>query len=692
MKRLHLLLLYSLWISIPLTTNAQIKTDPTVGLRDNTPNIHAFINARIVPRPGEVIEKGTLVVRNGVIEAVGDMIEPPADARIWDVDGMTVYPGLIETYTHAGVKNNPDASDEGRYWNIHVRPERTVTDYLDADSSEFGDLRKLGFTSAHVVPNKGVIRGQSALISLADTTLQERLIRDRIAQHIVFQRQGESREPYPNSLTGVIALIRQTMYDAQWYGKAHERYNQNPEQENPEINISLAALQDVINGNQPIMFSTWDDQSVLRAKAIVREFNVNAWYGGSGYEYRTIQNYTDINTPIPISLNFPKTPDLKTWEETLDVSLVALRHWERAASNPSVLAEENIPFTLTTFNLSNTSDFPEQIQQAVKQGLSKETLLASLTTVPAEMLGVDSQLGTLQQGKRGQFIITDGELFEKDTKVMDVWIDGNRYEINPKHEVDPRGSWSVKLPEEVTASLSKVIEIKGDLPKISASIIFDGSSEKAKWIELDHDRISFTVASEHLEDDGVYQFTGIINKKLISGYANTPTGKSYGWTAEWLDNVEDKKKDDDDKDKDDSPTEYISRIVQPPVAYGFEELPQQKEVIFISNATVWTNGPDGILEIADVLIVKGVVQNVGVGLEAPDNAFVIDGTGKHVTSGLIDPHSHTAIESGVNETGQAITAEPVPPISGGINRRATPAWFCQSNGRSKRDHQTALGS
>lgn len=655
MKRIHLLLFYSLWILFPLITAAQLTTDPTVGLRDNTPGIHAFVNARIIPRPGEVIEKGTLVVRNGMIEAVGETVEAPADARIWDMNGMTIYPGLIETYTHAGVKNNPTETNDGRYWNIHVRPERTVPDYVDVGSSDFDDLRKLGFTSAHVVPNKGVIRGQSALISLADTPLQERLIRDRIAQHIVFQRQGGSSQRYPNSLMGVIALIRQSMYDAQWYGKAHERYNQNPAQEKPETNISLAALQDVIHGKQPIMFSTWDEQSVLRAKAIVHEFNLKPWYGGSGYEYRAIQNYTDIDTAIPIPLNFPTAPELKTWEETLDVSLTALRHWERAPSNPAVLVEENIPFTLTTFNLSKTGDFPKQIQQAVKHGLREEAMLASLTMTAAEMLGVDQELGSLQQGKRGHFIITDGGLFHKETKVLDVWIDGNRYEINPTHKIDPRGSWSVKLPDEVTPALSKLIEIKGDLPKISGSIIFDGSSEKIQWIELDHDRISFTVASEHLAEEGVYQFTGIINKKMISGYTNTPTGKSYAWTAEWLDNV---KKDKEEKDEDsDSSIEYLSRIVHPPVAYGFEELPKQKEVIFISNATVWTNGPDGIIENGDVLIVKGIVQNVGTGLEAPENAFVIDGTGKHVTPGLIDPHSHTAIESGVNETGQGITAE-----------------------------------
>lgn len=646
---------FLVWMLLPVWISAQPETQPQVGLRDNTPYVHAFINARIIPRPGEVIEKGTLVVRNGMIQAIGGNVEPPADARVWDMDGMTIYPGLIETYTHAGVKDELNESGEGRYWNAHVRPERTLSDYLDAENSDLDELRKLGFTSAHVVPKKGIFRGQSGLISLADTTLQERLIRDRIAQHIVLQRQGGSEENYPNSLMGVIALVRQVWYDVQWYGRAHERYSQNPMQEKPEVNIALAALQDAFMGKQPVMFWTWNEQGLLRTKAISREFNLDAWYLGSGYEYRAVNDYSDINTPIPIPLNFPKTPDVNTYEETLDINLTALRHWERAPSNPAVLEEENIPITLTTYSLDKTGDFNDKVQQAVKHGLSEDTLLASLTTVPAKMLGVADELGTLEQGKRGHFIITDGKLFDKKTKVMDVWIDGIRYEINKKHEIDPRGKWKLNLPSDVTSASTAELEIKGELPKISGSMILEASTEKTKWIELDHDRLSFTVSSELLSEDGVYQYSGIVNKKLVSGYGTTPQGKSFVWNAEWLDGLENGKKDDDEEQAE--AVKYISRMVHPPSAYGREEFPQQQDVVFISNATVWTNGPDGVLENGDVLIVKGIIQNVGVGLEPPDGALIIDGSGKHVTAGLIDCHSHTAIEQGVNETGQAITAE-----------------------------------
>ncbi len=642
-------------VEISTISFAQPETQPVAGLRDNTPNIHAFVNARIVPRPGERIEEGALVVRDGVIEAVGDMVDIPADARVWDMNGMTIYPGLMETHTHAGVKDEWEESDEGRYWNIHVRPERTLSDYLENGSGDFKPLRELGFTSAHVVPNKGIVRGQSALISLADISLKERMIRDRVAQHIVFERQGRwGNHRYPNSLMGVIALVRQAMYDARWYRQAHQRYAQNPYQPKPEHNVSLEALHDALSAAQPVMFYTWDEQSYLRAKAVADEFHLNAWYVGSGYEYRDVKTFAAINAPLPIPLNFPKPPHIKTYEETLDVRLTALRHWERAPSNPAVLEEENIPFTLTTFKLDKAGDFAERVRKAIKYGLSQDAMLASLTTVPAKMLRVEDELGTLEIGKRGHFIITDGELFANDTKVLDVWIDGRRYEINKQHAIDPRGMWKANLPNEIVLSNQTQLEIKGKLPKVSGKMYIGSTTEELSWIELDHDRLSFTVSGSRFNDEGVYQFSGIINGERIGGYATSPKGKSYAWSGEWQSALE---QEDKQKDEDKEEIEFISRIVYPPAAYGRESLPELIQTIFISNATVWTCGERGIIENGDVLIVDGKIKDVGFGLQAPEEAFVIDGTGKHVTPGLIDPHSHTAIEQGVNESGQAITAE-----------------------------------
>ncbi|NIR49345.1 hypothetical protein GWO43_12655, partial [candidate division KSB1 bacterium] len=263
------------------------QTEPIEGIRENTPQVHALINARIVQAPDRVIEKGTVVLRDGVIEAVGANVSPPADARIWDYEGMTIYPGLIEPYSQLGLpkekKGNQENSGNSKkdtettaadHWNPNVHPELHAMDVYQPKAKDIEKLRSLGFTAAVITPNEGIFSGSGAVVSLADGPANDQLLRDNVSQNIMFKRPGGFRSrTYPNSLMGVIALIRQTFLDAQWYQKAQQAYASNPRgQDRPEANASLEALASAIQGTQPVLFNVENDLNFLRALKVIKEF------------------------------------------------------------------------------------------------------------------------------------------------------------------------------------------------------------------------------------------------------------------------------------------------------------------------------------------------------------------------------------------------------------------------------------
>src|SRR5690606_38936375 len=222
------------------------RTEPVTALRDNTPGVHAFTNARVVVAPGRVLDRATLVVRNGVIEAVGANVSAPADARVWDMSGQTLYPGFIDAYADLGVGQAPPQNQTAPgpvHWNSQVRANySTAGDFRDSDDRRTA-LRSQGFTTAHAVPRLGIFRGQTAVVTLGDGNPGERVLRANVAQALAFRGSRELGMTYPNSPMGAIALIRQTLLDASWYIRAWDTHRRSPQGvPQPETNIALAAL------------------------------------------------------------------------------------------------------------------------------------------------------------------------------------------------------------------------------------------------------------------------------------------------------------------------------------------------------------------------------------------------------------------------------------------------------------------
>ncbi|MFQ5824784.1 MAG: amidohydrolase family protein [bacterium] len=645
------------------------QTAPIVGIRENTPEVHALINVRIVQSPGNVIEKGTVVLRDGIIKAVGTRVTPPSDARIWDYEGLTIYPGLIESYSHLGlpkekkksVQNNstnkPKIQTGVEYWNPRVHPEVNGIELYQPNKKDLQKFRALGFTAALVVPKKGIFRGTSALVSLGDGTLKDQIIRDQVAQHLTFERARSFRDrTYPNSLMGAIALIRQTLLDAQWYRQAHKAYNYKPQgQTKPETNESLEALEKVVQGIQPVIIEVDNDLNLLRAIKIAEEFGLKLWLRGSGHEYRQLEKIKSIGVPIVLPVNFPKDLKVDTPEEALNVSLMELSHWDAAPENPKRLQEAGINFVLTSATLKKPTDFQKRVREAIERGLSKKAALAALTTTPAKLLGVERQLGSIEPGKLAHLVVTDGELFDEKTKILDVWINGNRYEIKKKPEVDPRGTWQLTfaLPED--KSLNVKLELKGEIERLSGTLLKDTTKIKLQKAALEHKRIFLTFPGKSLGYSGIFRMSGSLEKKRIRGQGELPDGRWFNWVAEWKETIETEKKKTEEKPQ--VAAAPAKTPVSPPGAYGRMSPPKQPKHVLIRGATIWTCGPQGRLENTDILITQGKITKIGQSLKAPSDALIIDANGKHVTPGLIDAHSHTGISQGVNEGTQAVTAE-----------------------------------
>jgi len=643
-----------------ITSIAHAQTTPIEGIRENTPRVHALTHIRIVAAPGRVTEDGTVVVRDGIIESAGSGVTIPRDARVWDYSGMTVYAGLIEPYSHIGLKKaekddeKQEAANGTGYWNDRVTPERAALEQFSASTKDLEALRELGFTSALVVPDRGIIQGTSALIALGDTDLEERVIRDRVSlcMSMEFSWSG-SRDDYPNSLMGRIALIRQAMLDAQWYGEATAAYAANPAQDQPETNDALAALHESIVNKRPVLMSVDNERNLSRARRVADEFGMTIWVRGSGDEYRMADALAAARIPVIIPLEFPKTPEIDSPEDALSASLATLEHWDAAPANAYLLEKAGARFAFTTNKLKKSKDLYERIRKAMDRGLSSNTALAALTTTPATMLGVGDQLGTIDRGKRAHLVVTDGDLFAKKTKIIDVWIDGAVHEINKRPEVDPRGTWQATIAALGDAAVE--LKIDGEIDKLSGSIKRDTTTVKLKKIAIDYRRMALSFKGNDLGIDGVIQMSCRVTGDRLAGRGTKPGGATFGWEAVPAKADADSAEEEDEERS--AAEQYAYAPSYPPGAYGFETPPERPKHVLVRGATIWTSGPDGKLENADMLVTDGKIVRVGRGIEAPSDAVIIDGGGRHVTAGLIDAHSHTAAEGSVNETAQAVTAE-----------------------------------
>lgn len=645
----NILLLFILFSAI-IQTHAQ-ETFPTNGPADERDGYHAFINATIIASPTRTIENGTLVIQKGKIISVGQS-KAPNGAIIHDMKGKFIYPSFIELNSDYGLSKKDMLLKEKKStqpqsisykkgafgWNEAIHPEISAGQFFVIQKEHAKRLRKLGFGSVVSHLRDGIARGTGTLVTLAETTEQETLLIPTVSEHFSFSK-GSSKQIYPSSLMGTIALLRQSHYDAEWYKNHSHRHT----------NLSLDAWNE--NHSLPAFFETNNVLNNLRATKLGNEINKNFILIGGGDDYQKIDAIQETNARLILPLTFPKPYDVSDVFSANSVSLKQMMHWRMAPSNPYFLAQKNVQFALTAEGISKQKEFFKQLRLIVDRGLSKEQALNALTLTPAQFIQQENILGSLAQGKLANFIITQGDIFENESaKILENWVQGHQYiEKTIDNLQDLNGDYNLTLD-------NKKYQLKIQKDSLEQHFVLflpDGTKRKTKG-SFENSVLDLLFKDEHdkrIRLSGWVQSDG--NLKGISSLMN---GKKISWSAVKQTSVElirGKNSIQQEEKTNQNPT--LQDIRYPFIGLGWKEQPKQQAVLF-KNATVWTNENNGILKNADVLIQHGKIQKIGNDLSST-GAIEIDATGKHLTAGIVDEHSHICISNGVNEGTQASSAE-----------------------------------
>ena len=549
---------------------AQVTSDsplapPPNGPRRVTPNHHILWGVTLHPSPGERPFRGMVEFKDGRIVAAQPVFEsepPPTEdetpARVHVLDGEHVYAAFIDPFVEA---ETPVAENQrGRHWNDQVTPRRNVLDGDGLPETDRATLRGMGFAAAAIVPENGIFAGTGAVVSLVrqpddDSARVPDVYRDRLWQIVNFQTRGF--RGYPSSHPGLVALVRQTLLDAAW----QQHFYTGPSN-------ALTPLED---RDTPLVFNTNHELELLLADDIASEMKRDAVLVGTGREFKWLDAVARAERPMIVPLAFRDAPDVGSEAAIQDVELEDMLEWEHAPTNPARLADAGVEIALTSGKLPRGQRFLPNLRKAVRSGLAEEDALAALTTTPAAMLGVAGELGSVESGLRANLLVASGPVFDDDTTIYDVWIDGRPHEVNDRPEDSP-----------------------------------DNQSDNP---------------SENGAND-------------------------------------DADSDDADAEEPGEPFVMPESPGYPFGAYAVSEPPEQPRLLVVRGGTVWTQGPDGVIEDGQVEITRGEITYVGPRRRVPGRARVVDASGKHVTPGLIDAHSHTGLfRFGVNEGGQAITSE-----------------------------------
>lgn len=616
------------------------------GVKTANTNYTAFTNAKIYITPSQVIDNGTLLIKNGKVFASGTQVTLPKNTTVINAEGKSIYPSFIDMYSDFGVDKPKRESGRGRspqynpsrtgyYWNDHVMPENNAISKFKFDSKKAKEFLNAGFGVVNTHIQDGIVRGTGTLVALnTEGGNDMAILEQNSGQYFSFSKSTTSRQSYPGSIMGSIALLRQLYLDADWYAKGNSKTK----------DLSIEAL----NKNKSLVqiFSAGSRANALRADKVGDQFGIQYVLLGGGDEYERINEIKATNAAFIIPIDFQDAYDVENVYLSQSLSLSDMRAWSQEPSNPRVLADNNVTFAFTTHDLKSPKAFKANLMKAIEYGLSKDKALEALTTTPAKLLGKASEIGNLNKDAYANFLITSGDIFDKKTIIYENWVQGTQTVINDMNTKDIRGDYEFNL-----AGDSYKMSLKGELSKLKSEITNDGKKRGSKASYNDNWLSIAMTTKDSTKQEFIRLVTNVSEGKSLNGKALFPDGNEMTFYAKKLVSETKEltnKKEDNSKIKDTAP------ITFPNMAYGFKELPKQETLLF-KNATVWTNEAEGILEQSDVLVKKGKIVKIGSDL-SDSGARVIDATGKHLTSGVIDEHSHIAASS-INEGGQNSSAE-----------------------------------
>lgn len=417
----------------PLTLSAQFEG-----------RTYAITGARIVPVSGDVIETGTIVIRGGLIEAVGPDLTPPPDAIVIDGDSLTVYPGFIDAFSQAGLVL-PEGDEREYAGNI---AHQLATRYFDPDSSDLGEYRKQGFTAALVARADGVFAGQAVLLNLMGEDIPSMTVKSPVVQVMGYQGQ----RGYPGTLMAVVAYQRQTLIDAAYHEMLQDRYAQSPRgMVRPPEEPDLEALAPVAKGQAPVVGIVSIENDFKRLRNLATEYGLQYWIAGAVEAFRVPDLIREANVPVLVSLDFPAVTEVtgyqfdRAFKNLTKEEKEELDERDKAAiqGNAAAVFRAGAPLALATSGMTRPNNFLKNLRLAVEAGLPAEEALKALTLTPATIFGVEQVLGTLEPGKIANLTVTHGDIFiDEDAYVAHVFVDGLKESFDKPRPAAAGGSGS----------------------------------------------------------------------------------------------------------------------------------------------------------------------------------------------------------------------------------------------------------
>ena len=636
MKKIFISFCLSILYTGLLAQTTFVKNGPA----NNTVEYYAYTHALVYINAQTIINDATILVKKGKIVSVTANGIVPKQAIEVNLSGKTVYPSFVDLYSDYGITQIPankkqergeqfNSNKLGAYaWNEALKPETDAATLFNPNMAASTQLIEMGIGAVLTGNKDGICRGANALVSTANKTAHQTLLATRVAAELSFNK-GSSAQPYPSSLMGSIALIKQTYHDAAWYA-----------QQQTEQNLSLEAFNKLTK--LPTIFDAGNKQNVLRAALIGKEFGVKYLIKTNGDEYQRITEIKQLGMPLIVPINFPKAYKVTNAFDADLISTADLKHWELAPANLYWLWKNNVAFCITAQGC-NSTEFLTNLRKAVNYGLPKAEALKALTQNPAQLINKYHLVGQLAAGTEANFIICTGDLFEPSTQLITHVVQGQQYTISKQPELKLANHYEIK-----TGTSTLVLNTEKHQAYNSTDTFKLNENTHAGIITLvleGAQTITYT-ANISAVDSSKYPY----EIKALTGFAHI--GSS---TTPWLAQATINPNQTEHKKENKVTLLPDSLIWYPFNDYGAATTPKTQTVLF-KNATVWTNEAAGISTQTDVLISEGKIKLIGKNLTCTD-CNIIDASNKHLTSGIIDEHSHIAISQGVNEGTQAVTSE-----------------------------------
>jgi len=512
---------------------------PSLLAQGGEPRSFAIRGAKVVPVAGPPLENATVVIVRGVITGVGKDPAIPPEAWVIDGKGLVVYPGLIDSFTDVGIPSAPETPaaeggggrrrqppQEGAARGPEDRPGstpwRSGADEVSLSDKRIETWRSAGFTTIVSSPKSGFFPGQAAVLDLAGEHASDLVVKSPVAIPVTVEPTGGFGGGFPDSLMGGLSYVRQVWLDTDWSTKAQAFYEKNPRGvERPRYDRTEAALAEALEDHALVLIPANNSVQIRRGLELAARWNVNGVLYGGQMAYETAPEIAAKKLPVLVNLKWPEAE--KDADPEDKPSLRTLRFRDRAPSSPAALAKAGVKFAFYSDGITTPRDIVKAVKKSIDAGLAPGAALRALTLSPAEIFGVADRLGSIENGKIANLVVTDGDLFEEKTKIKMVFVDGRKFENHePEKPKDPpkgdiTGKWKLAYttpegPEESTADLTmdKDGTVSGTITgKRGTTSIINGY--------LSVDKFSFTINIPLDESPTDVTFSGTFDGTSLKG-------------------------------------------------------------------------------------------------------------------------------------------------------------------------------